>query len=949
MRTGKKTPPNRKQKVYKSKKKASQSKLAEVASKTHSLALFVTLPRYIGQPFTRLIIASLRTIKQTIHTCQKISADQLQRIANRSKAKQPTNNKVSKRDKKRQNPYKALPSGNFSGVLKLKHRQKQILQAAKALKKRQRDYVSVYNQHISRFPLARYGWGKTWLQFYDKHFNRIEQLIKKFHHLPSTTGPKLNWLKAKLYRDWLEIVGWAGSLGRWGLSVLSYPLWQGFQLLERGLELSTQTTKSAHKHYHNWENQVKDSWLVKQLINLHYILTTPIRLHFRYVLILTVLTGFTAASYGFYYYILRDLPDASALGQLQPSLTTKIYDRNGILLYKIYKNENRSLVPLQDIPPAMIQATIAVEDQNFYQHPGFSIRGISRALKANLIEEDQLQGGSTITQQLIKNTLLSPERTVERKTKELILSFITEFYYSKDEILAMYLNQVAYGGSAYGVEEAAQMYFGKSIREVDLAEASFLAGLPAAPTTYSPYGSNPEQARARQRHVLRRMVEDGYITPEMSDSAYQTELAILPPKSSLLAPHFVMYVREALAELYGTQMVEKGGLEVVTSLDLGVQNYAQNTVAQEVVNLRNLNVNNGAALITEPKSGEVLAMVGSIDYFSQGRDGQVNVTQRLRQPGSSIKPLTYAMALSRGLTPASVIPDTPICYNIKGQPPYCPKNYDNSYHGNVTIRQALANSYNIPAVKTLAQFSVDDLIDFAETLGITSWQERNRFGLALTLGGGEVRMVDMAVAYGVFANQGMRVPLQPILEVKSTDGSINVEKPCIHDYGCKPTPVLDSRVAYQITDILSDNQARSNAFGLNSVLHIPGQQVAVKTGTTNNMKDNWTFGYTQDRLVAVWVGNNDSSPMSYIASGITGASPIWQKLIASTLDKEAPHQFSPPANLAKVQICSITGQLACNGCPATDEFFIPGTEPKNRCSTDAIARTRNPAPPQPVP
>lgn len=696
-----------------------------------------------------------------------------------------------------------------------------------------------------------------------------------------------------------------------------------------------------------WTKLKPSPKLVNKWKRIEKIANTPIYIYIplRYILVVLILVVGLGGGGWFYLEIIKDLPNVTKLSTIQPDLTTKIYDRNGILLYKIYKDENRTLIPLEEIPDHVIQATIAIEDQNFYSHPGFSISGISRAISANL-QSQSLQGGSTITQQLVKNTLLTPERTWERKVKELVLSFISEFYYSKDEILSMYLNQVPYGGSAYGVEEAAQMYFGKSVRDLDLAEAAFLAGLPAAPTMFSPYGSNPEAAKLRQRQVIRRMVEDGYIDEETGRQAVSQDLAIVPPKSTLLAPHFVMHVREILAQMYGSHLVENGGLEVITSLDLALHNQAQALVAEEVGRLGHMNVSNGAAMITKPQTGEVLAMVGSINYFDSSRDGQVNVTTRLRQPGSSIKPVTYAMALERGLTPATIIPDTPVCYQSAGSPPYCPRNYDYQFRGRITLRQALAGSYNVPAVKTLAQFAVDDLIDKAEAMGISTWTDRNRFGLALTLGGGEVKMTEMAEAFGVFANQGKRVPLQPILEVRTADGQLLAQRPCLDTetskvVACQSDQVVDPRVAYQITDILSDNDARSPAFGSNSVLHIPGHQVAVKTGTTNSLRDNWTIGYTTDYLVATWVGNNDNTRMSHVASGITGASPIWHNIITNLLDPENPHQFPLPANIAKLPICTLTGTLACNGCPAIEEYFIPGTEPSNYCSAESIARILN--------
>jgi membrane peptidoglycan carboxypeptidase len=383
-------------------------------------------------------------------------------------------------------------------------------------------------------------------------------------------------------------------------------------------------------------------------------------------------------------------------------------------------------------------------------------------------------------------------------------------------------------------------------------------------------------------------------------------------------------------------MVSQGGLEVYTSLDLDLQNQAQDIVTNEIKDIKKFKITNGAALVTRPDTGEILSMVGSVDYFDLKNDGQVNLTDRLRQPGSSIKPITYALALENGYTPSTTIDDSPITFQIPGSKPYAPKNYDGRYHGQVTLRQALANSYNIPAVKLLSAVGINRMIDQAEAMGISSWQDRSRFGLSLTLGGGEVRMTDMAEVYGTFANSGYSVPLNPILLVKDSKGNVLYENECVKDTSkCLKKRTLDPRVAYQISDMLSDNNARSAAFGANSVLNIPGQQVAVKTGTTNNQKDNWTFGYTKDRVVSVWVGNNDNSPMSYVASGITGASPIWNKIIRTQLNADSPSVFAPPSDLKKVAVCVKTGTLTCQGCPLVkEEYFIPGTEPQRACSPE---------------
>lgn len=648
--------------------------------------------------------------------------------------------------------------------------------------------------------------------------------------------------------------------------------------------------------------------------------------------LVTISTSALAGGWWVYQVIIKDLPNPQALAYATPNLTSRIYDRNGVLLYKLYADENRSLVELGQIPEYMLQATLSIEDKDFFRHNGFSVRGIARAAAFNATAESGMQGGSTITQQLVKNTLLTTERTLVRKLKEVILSFATEFLYTKEEILEMYFNQVPYGGTAYGIQAAAQMYFGKNIEEVTLAEAAFLAGLPAAPTRYSPYGSNNQAAYWRQSQVLRLMVENGYITTDQAESAMDQELTLLTPSDPILAPHFVMFVREYLYQTYGRQVVDTSGLEVITSLDLSIQAQVETAVSEELARIGRLNVSNGAALVTNPQTGEILAMVGSRNYFDTAADGQVNVTLASRQPGSSIKPLTYAMALEKGMTPATIIEDAPICYTDPHQPPYCPKNYDNSFHGRVTLRRALANSYNIPAVKTLNEFGVKALIDQGRKMGITTWENERRFGLSLALGGGEVRMVDMAVAYGVFASGGYKTPLNPLLSVTTTDGQSLSTKICRDGFACPKEKVLDEKVAYQISDILSDNQARSQAFGTNSVLVIPGHQVAVKTGTTNSLRDNWTFGYTGEYVVGTWVGNNDNTPMSYVASGITGASPIFHSVMTNLLKEKESHSFAIPLNLIKVGICAYTGTLPCSGCPVVEEFFIEGTAPTQHCS-----------------
>ncbi|MDO5561905.1 MAG: transglycosylase domain-containing protein, partial [bacterium] len=529
-----------------------------------------------------------------------------------------------------------------------------------------------------------------------------------------------------------------------------------------------------------------------------------------------------------------------------------------------------------------------------------------------------------ITQQLVKLRLLSREKTFIRKIKELILSVLVEGNYSKNQILEMYLNEVNYGGPVYGIEQAAVTFFGKNAKNLTLSQSAFLAGLPQAPSRYSPFADNLEASYARRDEVLRRMREDGYITPEQEAQAQAEELIFNNSAIKIEAPHFVMYVRQLLAEKYGEEMVNSGGLVVRTTLDLELQNQVQEIVTNEVNSLAKMRISNGAALVTNPKTGEILAMVGSKNYFDFQNDGQVNVTVRERQPGSSIKPLTYALAMeTKGYSPASLILDAPITYHFKGGPDYSPKNYDGKFHGQVTLREALASSYNIPAVKLLDELGKDAEIDQAEAMGITTWEDRNRLGLSLTLGGGEVKMIDMAQLYGTFANLGLTVEEDPFLEILDYQGKTLYQNRCALFGQCdsKTKRTLSEATSYQISSVLSDNAARTPAFGPQSVLYIPGQEVAVKTGTTNNLRDNWTIGYITDRLVAVWVGNNDNQTMSYVASGITGASPIWQKIILTQLDEEKPHHFNVPTSIEKVNYCG------------KDEYFRAGAVPAVVCKS----------------
>ena len=642
----------------------------------------------------------------------------------------------------------------------------------------------------------------------------------------------------------------------------------------------------------------------------------------------------------FYLMVLKDLPNPNKLVTRHQAVSTKIFDRHGKLLFTIFNGfQNRTLVKLNQIPKHVVDATISIEDREFYRHQGFSIRGIARAIERNVFN-NSVEGGSTITQQLVKNALLSPEKTLSRKIKELVLSMEVELLFSKDEILQMYFNEIPYGGTSYGIQAAAKTFFNKNVDELTLGEAAILAGLPAAPTSYSPFGANPQNAFDRQKEVLKRMVEDGYITSQQAKVAAAEKITFAAQTTDIKAPHFVMFVKDLLVQKYGQREVEEGGLNVITSLDLDIQNMAQKEVSDEIDKLYNFHVTNGAAVVTNPRTGEILAMIGSRDYFDTKNEGNVNVTTSLRQPGSSIKVVNYAYALQNGYSPSSIIPDTPIAYSIPGSPVYAPVNYDGKFHGNVTLRTALGSSYNVPAVKVLASLGVDKMVWEGTQMGITTWTHPENYGLSLTLGAAEVKMTDMAVVYGTLANMGKKVTINPILKVTDTSGNVLETLECANlaQTPCPSEQVLPENVAYLLTDVLSDNNARAPAFGPNSLLVIPNHQVAVKTGTTNDKRDNWTIGYTQDYVVTVWVGNNDNSPMSAVASGITGASPIWHNIMNNLLKDQKSYRFPKVSGLLEIQVCAINGLLPCDGCPTKTDYFVPGTEPKFHCDPQMIKK-----------
>jgi penicillin-binding protein 1C len=635
--------------------------------------------------------------------------------------------------------------------------------------------------------------------------------------------------------------------------------------------------------------------------------------------------------------LLVDLPSPDTLYERQSGVSSRILDRHGRLLYEVVDPHagRHTPVPLDQIPLACQQATIATEDANFYAHPGVDLVGILRAIWINLRGGEVLAGGSTITQQLARNLLLDPQeraqRTLTRKLRESILAWRIARTYAKDEVLTLYLNEVSYGNLAFGMEAAARTVFGKGVADLDLAECALLAGLPQAPSVYDPL-TNPEAAHERQRVVLDLMVNQGYINPEQAQLAARERLRFAATPFPIEAPHFVMTVRSWLEATFGTAALYTEGLVVTTTLDLDLQRTAERVVRHQLDRLAQAgegsayhNVNNAALVALDPRSGQILAMVGSPDYFDPAIDGAVNAALALRQPGSAIKPVTYAAAFDprreAPLTPASVLLDVRTAFPTHEGTPYVPQNYDQRFHGPVSARDALARSYNVPAVRVLQDVGVDRMVALAGDLGLSTFGGGERFGLALTLGGGEVRLLELAAAYAAFANGGHRVEPYSVLVVRDAEGA--------QRYRARSglgEQVLDPRVAYLVTDILSDNAARAPAFGSSSVLSLR-RPAAAKTGTSSDWRDNWTLGYTPQLVTGVWAGNADGQPMLQV-SGVEGAGPIWHDFMTRALRGQPEIDFEAPPGLERVRVCATSGLLPTPYCPHTrNELFIVGTAP----------------------
>ena len=624
----------------------------------------------------------------------------------------------------------------------------------------------------------------------------------------------------------------------------------------------------------------------------------------------------------------RDLPSPGKLAQGDQTATI-FYDRDGKVLFQMYKDKNRLPIAFKDIAGTLKKGTIAIEDKDFYKHGAISNTGILRSLILLILRQKISGGGSTITQQLIKNVLLDSQQTTTRKVKEIILSYAAEEKYTKDQILEMYLNEAPYGGSFYGVGSAAKGYFGKSPNQLSLLESAFIAGLPQSPTVYSPFIGVKNAWKGRTKNVLRRMREDRYITPDQEKKALaqMNSLTFSKSRMSINAPHFVFYVKELIEKEYGTKILDQG-LKIKTSLSLDVQQKAEKIVKEEIDGIKKFKVGNGAVVVLDSQSDEVLGMVGSYDY-NDSEYGNFNSAIAKRQPGSAIKPITYALALEKGYTAATTLMDVKTVFPVKDQPDYVPVNYDGKFRGPVQLRFALANSYNIPAVKLVSMIGISDFLERADLMGLhtlaPTQENLNRFGLSITLGGGEVTLLDLSNAFAVFARGGVRKEPVAILEIKDHNGKIIFKaRPSAE------TKVLSREIAFIISHILSDNNARSDAFGLNSYLNIPGKTVAVKTGTTNDKKDNWAVGFTKGITVGVWVGNNDNTVMDpRVTSGSTGASPIWYTLMGQLLKKYSDGIIDKPDKVKALQIDPLFGGLPKDGSKTRSEYFIEGTEPKD--------------------
>lgn len=593
---------------------------------------------------------------------------------------------------------------------------------------------------------------------------------------------------------------------------------------------------------------------------------------------------------GMFIYFSKDLPSPGKVNSRFIAESSKIYDRTGtVLLYDIHGEEKRTIIPLEEIPESIKQATIALEDQDFYNHHGIHFQSIARAALSQVFNIGTPSGGSTITQQLVKNSILTSERSLTRKIKEAILAIQIELRFSKDEILGLYLNEIPYGSNAYGVEAAAQTFFAKNAKDLTYDEAAVLASLPQAPSRYSPYGNSRERLKGRQEHAINQMEKLSYITPEQAQEYKDVDIfeKLATNRENINAPHMVIYVREYLEEKYGPEFLEKNGLTVITTIDWDKQQIAERIVKEKAFdNEKRYNAENAALVAIDPSNGDVLTMVGSRDYFDENIDGQVNVATAERQPGSSFKPYAYLLSFIKGYTPETILFDVPTKFDMSDQKDYEPKNYDGTFRGPVKIKEALGMSLNIPAVKALYLAGPKETITFAKSLGITTLNNPERYGLALVLGGGEVKLLDHVSAFGVFANNGIKKESRTILEIRDKEGNV-IESASSED----GERVVEEKYIGMLSHVLSTNEYRIPTFGPNNALNYPNRPVAAKTGTTNENRDAWTVGYTPDIAIGVWVGNNDNRSMNSNGVGANAAAPIFRDFLNEAFPTPSGKKF----------------------------------------------------------
>jgi 1A family penicillin-binding protein len=637
--------------------------------------------------------------------------------------------------------------------------------------------------------------------------------------------------------------------------------------------------------------------------NIHRKFSPCVKKHYKKIIYIALLMGFIFIGFFVLWATTIGLPNLDNFDERRVAQSTKILDRTGkVILYDVYGEYKRTIVSLDEISDYSKKATIAIEDKNFYTHNGIEISSIFRAVMNNLMQGNLLggQGGSTITQQVIKNALLTKEKTITRKVKEWVLAPRLEMTLSKDQILEIYLNEIPFGGSVYGIQEASRRFFAKDAKDLTLTEAAYLAALPQAPTYYSPYGANLDKLESRKNQVLGEMKKVGFITDEDYENAKNETITFQKQEDyGIKAPHFVMYILEKLEKEYGKDVVQEGGLKITTTLDWELQSQAEDIVKKHALsNEKVYNAENGAIVATDPKNGDVLTMVGSRDFFDKEIDGNYNIALAERQPGSAFKPFVYAEAFNKGFRPETIVFDLSTEFSTtcsSGGECYNPGNYDGVYRGPMSLRDALAQSVNVPAVKVLYLAGIKESLNLAKKMGLTTLTNVDQYGLTLVLGGGEVRPLDMSLAYSVFANDGVKNAERTILKIEDNTGKVLFEA---KDSDIIGERVLSEQTSRLISDVLTDNVARTPAFGSNSFLNFPNQQVGVKTGTTNDYRDAWIVGYTPNISVAAWAGNNDNSSMEKKVAGFIVA-PMWNEFMQLAISKRPVETFPSPEPISE--------------------------------------------------